>query len=356
MKPSNILFIDRDGTLIEEPADQQVDSLEKLSLVPDVITALTQLQQRGFKLVMISNQDGLGTPSFPEAQFRLPHEFMLKLFSSQGIRFDDILICPHQPDDQCECRKPKLGFVEDYIRERRFDSQHSYVIGDRETDMVLANRMGITGIRFGSAEMPSWREIVNHLLNKERQAKIVRKTRETAIQIDVNLDQPDQVHIKTGIGFFDHMLEQLAKHGGFGLSVAVEGDLEIDDHHTVEDTGIALGEAMRNALGDKYGIHRYGFLLPMDEAKATIALDLCGRSYLQYSGEFKRERVGDLSTELVPHFFRSFTDGLQAVLHIAVTGENTHHMIEAIFKGTGRALRQAMMKTDMSIPSTKGVL
>jgi imidazoleglycerol-phosphate dehydratase/histidinol-phosphatase len=355
-----ILFIDRDGTLIKEPADKQIDSLEKLAFFPGVFTALLQLKQAGYSLVMISNQDGLGTNSFPQNNFDLPHQMMLKIFSSQGIEFDDILICPHLPTDGCECRKPKLGLVLNYLTQQKIDRQNSYVIGDRETDLQLANNMGITGIRITQDTAPNavsnWSEIVKIILDKPRVATITRNTNETKINVKVNLDDPSAVHIQTGVGFFDHMLEQLAKHGGFGLQLSVAGDLHIDDHHTVEDVGIALGQALALALGDKRGIARYGFLLPMDEASAQVALDLSGRFYYVFSGNFTREKVGDLSTELVSHFFRSFAENLKATLHIEVKGENAHHMVEAIFKAVGRVLRQAFSKVDESLPSTKGVL
>ncbi|MFI4954493.1 MAG: bifunctional histidinol-phosphatase/imidazoleglycerol-phosphate dehydratase HisB [Gammaproteobacteria bacterium] len=351
-----ILFIDRDGTLIAEPEDKQIDSLEKLVFLPGVFSVLLQLKNAGYSLVMVSNQDGLGTESFPQTTFEQPHQLMLNIFRSQGIEFDDILICPHKSVDQCECRKPKLGLVQNYLVEQKIERNHSYVIGDRETDLQLAANMGIKGIRIAETGAKDWYEILSLILNKPRVATIVRNTNETKISITVNLDDPRVVNIQTGVGFFDHMLEQLAKHGGFGLQISVVGDLHIDDHHTVEDVGIALGQAMRQALGDKRGIARYGFLLPMDEALAQVALDLSGRFYFTFSGNFTREKVGDLSTELVPHFFRSLAENLKATLHIEVKGENTHHMVEGIFKAVGRALRQAFTKVDENLPSTKGVL
>ena len=240
----------------------------------------------------------------------------------------------------------------DYLRDQNWDRENSYVIGDRESDVQLAQNMGITGIKFSH----NWREITQRLLEKPRVASLIRKTNETDIAVTVNLDNADEVNIQTGLGFFDHMLEQLAKHGGFSLAVSVKGDLHIDDHHTVEDTAITIGEALRKALGDKLGIGRYGFLLPMDESQAKVALDLSGRSYFVFEGKFEREVVGELSTELVPHFFRSFSEGLKANLHIDIKGENTHHMVEAIFKGVGRSLRQAIQKQSDTLPSTKGVL
>ena len=346
------LFIDRDGTLINEPADFQIDSIDKLEFLPNVFESLIKLKKAGFSFIMVSNQDGLGTASLPTENFDPPHELMLKVFASQGIIFDAIHICPHKPDQNCECRKPKLGLLMNYLRDQQWDRENAYVIGDRDTDVQLAENLGIAGIKFNN----NWREVTQLIINKPRTVEIKRKTNETDITVIVNLDSVDGVDIKTGIGFYDHMLEQLAKHGGFSLCVNVNGDLHIDDHHTVEDTAITIGEAIRKALGDKLGITRYGFLLPMDESQAKIALDLSGRSYFVFDGKFERDKVGELSTELVPHFFRSLSEGLKANLHIDVKGENTHHMVEAIFKGVGRTLRQAIQKQGDTLPSTKGVL
>jgi imidazoleglycerol-phosphate dehydratase/histidinol-phosphatase len=350
------LFIDRDGVLIEEPADEQVDSLAKLRFMPGVFAALTQLRQAGFRLVMVSNQDGLGTPSFPAVQFELCQNFLLETLASQGIRFDAICICPHFPGDNCECRKPKTGLLRDYLRSADYDRERSAVIGDRDSDMQLAANLGVRGLRLmlGGAAEQTWPGVVRALL--ARRARIERRTRETAISVAVELDGDTQISISTGIGFLDHMLEQLAKHGGFGLQLACQGDLHIDEHHTVEDCALALGEALRRALGDKLGIGRYGFLLAMDEAEAQVAIDLSGRAYFVFDGRFAREQVGTLPTELVPHFFRSLADSLACALHITVRGENTHHMIEACFKGVGRALRPALSRVGSDLPSTKGTL
>lgn len=356
MKQRKLLFIDRDGTLINEPDDFQIDKLEKLSFMANVIPSLLRLKNSGYAFVMISNQDGLGTKSFLQKDFLTPHEFMLNIFSSQGIEFEAVRICPHKSADHCDCRKPKIGLVLDYLTEQSIDRDFSFVIGDRKTDMQFAENLGIRGIQIGQDDIRTWNDIANNILQKDRSAVATRKSNETDITIKVNLDTQDQIKIDTGIGFFNHMLEQLAKHGGFGLSVIVKGDLEIDDHHTVEDTAIVFGETMRKALHNKYGISRYGFVLPMDEALTQVALDLSGRTYFIFNGEFKRDRIGDLSTELIPHFFRSFAEGLKANLHIDVKGENTHHMIESIFKCVGRSLRQAVMKIDASLPTTKGVL
>ncbi len=356
MTQKKILFIDRDGTLIQEPADYQIDHIKKLVFMPDVIPALLELKKAGYVFVMISNQDGLGTKSFPNEDFSIPHELMLNVFASQGIYFEAIRICPHLPNDGCDCRKPKIGLVLDYLTEQKIDREYSYVIGDRETDIQLANNLGIKGIRITQPGALTWKDIKTQILTQCRSAIVSRKTNETDIALEVNLDNQEKIQVNTGINFLNHMLEQLAKHGAFGLSLSVKGDLAIDDHHTVEDVAIVLGEAIRKALGNKWGIGRYGFLLPMDEALAKIAIDLSGRAYFMFNGEFKRERVGDLSTELVPHFFRSFAEGLKATLHIDVKGENVHHMVEAIFKGVGRALRQATKKVDYDLPSTKGIL
>jgi imidazoleglycerol-phosphate dehydratase/histidinol-phosphatase len=356
MGKQKILFIDRDGTLIQEPGDKQVDHINKLKLMPDVISALLQLKKAGFVFVLISNQDGLGTPSFPYENFITPHELMLDIFSSQNIHFEAIRICPHKPEDYCDCRKPKVGLIFDYLLNQSIDIAHSYVIGDRETDMELAKRLGIQGVCIGQSQFPSWTEVAEKILATNRTAKLIRKTKETEIDIHVNLDIPDSISIQTRLRFFDHMLEQLAKHGGFSLQAMVNGDHDIDDHHTIEDTAIVLGQAIRKALGDKWGIGRYGFLLPMDDALTQIALDISGRTYFKFSGDFQRESIGDISLEMIPHFFRSFADGLQATLHIEIKGENVHHMVESIFKGVGRSLRQAIARTDNSLPSTKGVL
>lgn len=358
MSSQRVLFIDRDGTIITEPADKQIDSLQKFRLVPDVIAGLQRLRDAGYTLVMVSNQDGLGTESFPEPTFREPHEFLRELLESQGITFAAEFICPHKPADNCQCRKPKTGLLDDYLRAHPIDREHSYVIGDRETDLELARNLGIQGIRVRTEETPgdTWPEIVARLTTQARVASVARKTKETDIKVDVNLDRESPIHIETGLGFFDHMLEQIAKHGGFSLQLTCKGDLHIDEHHTVEDCALALGQALKQALGDKRGIHRYGFLLPMDEALAQVAIDLSGRPYFVFEGQFGRDTVGQLPTELVPHFFRSLAETLGASINLKVQGENTHHMIEACFKGVGRTLRQAIRITDTELPSTKGTL
>lgn len=359
---SKILFIDRDGTICEEPADFQVDRIEKIKLLPGVIPSLLKLQQHGYRLVMVSNQDGLGTDSFPEADFQKTHLFLISLLESQGIQFEKILICPHFPHDHCFCRKPNLGLVLNYLNDPSWHRQDSYVIGDRETDMLLAERMGIKGLKVAvQAEDDgaySWEQIVTRLLNRDRTAKVVRKTSETEVELEINLDQAGVMEIETGIGFFNHMLEQLAKHGAFSLKLFCKGDLHIDDHHSIEDVGLSLGEVIRLALGDKRGITRYGFVLPMDEAEAQVSLDLGGRPYLVFDATFTREQIGGLASEMIRHFFQSFAESLKANLHIKVQGENDHHKAEAIFKAVARTLRQAMQVSgkDEGLPSTKGRL
>ena len=342
--PEKVLFLDRDGTLNTEPADEQVDALAKVRLVPGVIPALLSLRDAGYRFVMVTNQDGLGSPSFPQEDFDACHQHILALLSSQGIDFDEVLVCPHFDADNCDCRKPRTGLLTRFLAKTDLDLGASAVIGDRETDMQLAANLGVRGFLLdeGGGYEHSWDGIRAALLSSDRHASIERRTRETAIVLSVNLDEPGPIDISTGIGFYDHMLEQIAKHGGFSLRLDCQGDLEVDEHHTVEDTAICLGKALRKALGDKVGINRYGFLLPMDESSAKVALDLSGRAAFSFDGAFSRSEVGSLPTELVPHFFLSLADSLGAALQIEVRGENDHHMIEACFKSVGRALRQAI--------------
>ncbi len=358
MAAPRIIFVDRDGTLVAEPPDEKVDSLDKIRLLPGVIPALLALRAAGFRLVMVTNQDGLGTPALPQDQFDLAHEFILQLFASQGIEFENVLICPHFRHEGCTCRKPGLGLVEAYRAPDALDRHHSYMIGDRDTDLEFASNLGIAGMRVRLDGTPeeSWPAIAARILGEGRRASVRRKTRETDISVDIDLSAEEPISIATGLGFFDHMLEQVARHGGFSLQLRAHGDLHIDEHHTVEDCALALGSALQEALGDKRGIGRYGFLLAMDEAEAQVALDLSGRPYFVWEGVFARERVGDLPTELVSHFFRSFAQTLGAALHVSVRGENTHHMVESCFKGVGRSLRQAIRMEGTALPSTKGVL
>jgi len=354
---NRIIFIDRDGTMVIEPEpDKQVDRLDKVELVPGVIPAMLEIQAAGYEFVMVSNQDGRGTDSFPEDDFRIPQDFILQLFESQGVRFKDVFICPHLATDGCDCRKPLPGLLTEFLKSTKIDRDNSYVIGDRESDLGLANNIGVTGIQIDPESTLSWPSVAKQIVRPPRVAQVSRKTNETDIDLTVNLDEAGTANIDTGIGFYDHMLEQIAKHGGFSLSVRCKGDLEVDEHHTVEDVALVLGQAIKEALGDKRGIGRYGFTVPMDEAKASVAVDLGGRPYLVFEGEFTREAVGGLPTELVPHIFRSLSDTLGANIHVGVKGDNDHHMIEGCFKAFGRAMRQAIAVEGSDLPSTKGTL
>lgn len=355
MSKQKILFIDRDGTLIDEPVDKQIDSLEKLELEPEVIPALLRLKSLGYRFVMLSNQDGLGSSQYPQAQFDSVQEKLMSILSSQGITFDAIHICPHWESDGCECRKPNLGLVLDYLAMPDLDRNRSYVIGDRETDSLLAEKMRLKGFLYHK-ERNAWSNIVAQIEDKNRVASFQRKTSETMIQAVVDLDKERFLNINTGLCFFDHMLEQIARHAGISLELKAVGDLKVDEHHLIEDTAIVLGGVLRQALGDKCGTNRYGFLLPMDEAIVEVALDLSGRPYFIFDGEFSRERVGDLPTEMVSHFFQSLTHALKATLHLRMHGSNAHHQVESLFKGFGRAFRDAKQCNGIGIPSTKGIL
>jgi imidazoleglycerol-phosphate dehydratase/histidinol-phosphatase len=351
-----ILFIDRDGTLITEPPGYQIDRLDKFALEPEVIPALRRLRDAGFTFVMVTNQDGLGTPSFREDEFRPLQNLLLDILRSQGITFEAVRVCPHTEADRCDCRKPKLGLLLDYLKDTSWSRENSYVIGDRETDLKLATALGVTGLRYDQQKL-GWTEITRQIADAPRRASIVRKTKETSITVAVDLDAAAPLKFATGLGFFDHMLEQIARNAGISLVITCEGDLHIDEHHTIEDTGLALGTALRQALGDKRGVGRYGFVMPMDEALAQVALDLSGRAWLVFDAKFPRDRVGEMPTEMVSHFFKSVSDNLAATVNMSVTGDNTHHMVEALFKGFGRALRPAVARgPGGEIPSSKGVL
>ena len=350
-----ILFVDRDGCLIEEPADEQIDSYEKLALLPGVIGALQRFVAAGYELVMVTNQDGLGTDSFPEAQFAGPHELLLRILSSQGIRFREVLIDRSFPHEGRDTRKPGIGLMRGWLADDGWSRAASLMVGDRETDLRFAANLGVRGFRVGPQGI-AWDELAHQVLDAPRVAEVARNTRETRIRVRVDLDKAAEPRVHTGLGFFDHMLEQIGKHGGFALELQCDGDIHIDEHHTIEDCALALGGALRQALGDKRGIGRYGFTLPMDEAQASAALDLSGRPYFVFEGSFPRERVGEVPTELVPHFFRSLCESLGANLHLSVRGDNAHHMVEACFKVVARTLRQAIRREGSELPSTKGAL
>ncbi len=358
MKKQKILFIDRDGTLIKEPYDEQIDSFEKLCFVPGVMHGLGIISRElDFKLVMVSNQDGLGTDSFPEDTFWPVHNFVLQTLAGEGITFDDILIDRHFPEDNHPCRKPGTGMLKDYIDNEAYDLSNSYVIGDRESDRQLAHNLGCKALILGDDGL-DWVRIAELLFAGERKASVTRITKETNIRIELDLDGHGHCDISTGLGFFDHMLEQIGKHGGMNLLIHTDGDLHVDEHHTIEDTALALGECILKALGDKRGIERYGYTLPMDDCLCSVALDFGGRPWLVWDVEFKRERVGDVPTEMFLHFFKSLSDAAKMNLNIKAEGTNEHHKIEGIFKAFARSLRMAVKRDiyHFDLPSTKGML
>ena len=354
-----LLFIDRDGTLIEEPADEQIDSFEKLKFVKGVFRNLAFIREKlDFKFVMVSNQDGLGTDAFPEDTFWPVHNFILQTLEGEGITFDDILIDPHFPEDNAPTRKPNTGLVEKYMNHpEEYDIANSYVIGDRETDRTFARNIGCKSLIL-SDEGITWNKIAEILFAGERIAEVKRTTKETDIHIKVNLDGTGKCDISTGLGFFDHMLEQIGKHGMMDLMIHTKGDLEVDEHHTIEDTAIALGECILQALGDKRGIERYGYCLPMDDCLCSVALDFGGRPWLVWDADFKREKIGEMPTEMFIHFFKSLSDASKMNLNIKAEGQNEHHKIEGIFKALARSLKMAVRRDiyHYELPSTKGML
>lgn len=375
-----ILFIDRDGTLaLEPPIDYQLDSFKKLEFYPKVFTFLAKIaKELDYKMVMITNQDGLGTDSFPEETFWPVHDFILKSFENEGVTFDEILIDRTFPHENAKTRKPEIGMVKHFLSEE-YDLENSFVIGDRLTDIELAKNLGAKGIyindethlgadeitvkktdlsNYIALETSDWQKIYAFLKLSNRVGKTHRKTKETDIEIEVNLDGVGQSDIKTGLAFFDHMLDQLARHGQMDLKIHVDGDLDVDEHHTIEDTAIALGEVFHKALGNKLGIERYGFCLPMDDCLAQVAIDFGGRNWLVWDADFKREMVGDMPTEMFFHFFKSFTDGAKANLNVKAEGTNEHHKIESIFKAFAKAIKVAIKRDTekMVLPSTKGML
>lgn len=366
MSGPKYLFLDRDGTLIEEPSDFQIDTVEKFRLLPGVIPALIAFKNAGYRFVMVSNQDGLGSKRYPQENFDRIQKLLIGILESQGISFEAVFICPHFAAEICSCRKPKTGLVREYLSSSDWNRKDSYMIGDRVTDLAFAENLGVQGIQInGNERQKGWTEITAEILHRPRIALVRRHTKETQLDVQVNLDclSAGRIEISTGLPFLDHMLEQLSFHGGFALLLQAKGDWSVDDHHTVEDIGLTLGRALFQALGDKIGVGRYGFYLPMDDASAQAALDLSGRSYFRFEGNWNRDCVGGLSTEMIPHFFKSLSDELKANLHLKIQGENAHHMAESAFKAVGRCLRSAIHRPEtewnsqsFQIPSTKGCL
>lgn len=374
-----ILFIDRDGTLIHEPMDHQIDSLEKLEYYPKVFQGMATIAKLDFELVMVTNQNGLGTPSFPEETFWPVQNKIMQAFENEGVKFEAVYIDPTFPEDNAPTRKPGTAMLTKYIGNPEYDLRNSYVIGDRITDVKLAENLGCKAIWLNNGslrgtkeiaesaeelkpwialETVDWNKIYEFLKLSSRKIIHSRNTKETQIAVSLNLDGKGEADIYTGIGFFDHMLEQIARHGNMDLNIQVKGDLHIDEHHTIEDVAITLGEAMHQALGDKRGIERYGFLLPMDDCLAQVAIDFGGRSWLVWDAEFKREKIGEMPTEMFYHFFKSFSDAAKCNLNIKAEGTNEHHKIEAVFKAFAKAIKMAVRRdvNNMQLPSTKGVL
>ncbi|QOI10996.1 bifunctional histidinol-phosphatase/imidazoleglycerol-phosphate dehydratase HisB [Blochmannia endosymbiont of Colobopsis nipponica] len=355
-----ILFIDRDGTLIYEPLNNfKVDHIEKIALQPYVIPALLELQKAKFTLIMISNQDGLGTPDFPQKAFDKAHNFLMKIFNSQGIKFEKILICPHYSNAQCDCRKPKTTLITSWLNPNQLNKFKSYVIGDRETDMILAKNLGIQGLAYHPNNL-NWKMISKKLTKLNRSAEINRISNETKINIQIWLDQRNNTHIDTGIKFFDHMLQQIATHAKISMNIKAIGDLCVDDHHTIEDTGLVLGKVLNKALGNRKGINRFGFILPMDECLASCVLDISGRPYFKYDVQYNSLNIGSLNIAMIEHFFRSLSYSMGCTLHLSSTkSNNDHHIAEGLFKAFGCTLNQAIRIEDGEeeyIVSTKGIL
>lgn len=358
MKQQRILFIDRDGTLVEEPHDEQVDALDKVKFVKGVFRNLGFIREKlDFRFVMVSNQDGLGTPAFPTETFLPAHNFILQTLEGEGVTFDDILIDEHFPEDNHPNRKPGIGMLGEYIDNPIYDIAGSYVIGDRDTDRLLAENIGCKALILGQDGM-TWDKISEILFSGERVAEVKRTTKETDIYVKINLDGNGHCDISTGLGFFDHMLEQIGKHGMADLTVHTHGDLNVDEHHTIEDTAIAIGECLLKALGNKRGIERYGYCLPMDDCMCSVALDFGGRPWLVWDAEFKREKIGDMPTEMFLHFFKSLSDSARMNLNISARGNNEHHKIEGIFKALARSIKMAVRRDiyHNELPSTKGML
>ena len=358
MKKERLLFIDRDGTIIEEPEDEQIDSFAKLKFTRGVFGSMAFIRQHlDFKFVMVSNQDGLGTDSFPEDTFWPVHNFILQTLESEGVTFDDIKIDRHFPKDNSPMRKPGTGMLTEYMDTEKYDLANSYVIGDRETDAQLAENLGCKALILGRDGM-TWEKITEILFAGERKAQVRRTTKETDIDIRLNIDGTGKCDISTGLGFFDHMLEQIGKHGMMDLYIHTRGDLHVDEHHTIEDTALALGECLLKALGDKRGIERYGYCLPMDDCLCQVALDFGGRPWLVWDADFHREKIGEMPTEMFLHFFKSLSDAAKMNLNIKAEGQNEHHKIEGIFKALARALKMAVKRDihHFELPSTKGML
>ena len=358
MKKERLLFIDRDGTIIEEPEDEQIDSFAKLKFTRGVFGSMAFIRQHlDFKFVMVSNQDGLGTDSFPEDTFWPVHNFILQTLESEGVTFDDIKIDRHFPEDNSPMRKPGTGMLTEYMDTEKYDLANSYVIGDRETDAQLAENLGCKALILGRDGM-TWEKITEILFAGERKAQVRRTTKETDIDIRLNIDGTGKCDISTGLGFFDHMPEQIGKHGMMDLYIHTRGDLHVDEHHTIEDTALALGECLLKALGDKRGIERYGYCLPMDDCLCQVALDFGGRPWLVWDADFHREKIGEMPTEMFLHFFKSLSDAAKMNLNIKAEGQNEHHKIEGIFKALARALKMAVKRDihHFELPSTKGML